>query len=83
MQDPSNHDIASCLRSTQELQRQSQGQFDPDKLFLNGQHKSPLTLANFTGPLKVTHLPGDCMLTLVSNLVQFYAVSQGYMLSDN
>lgn len=59
VQEPSNQDIASCLRAAQELQRQSYGQYNPDELFLNHQDKSPPKLANFTGPLEVTHLPGE------------------------
>lgn len=58
VQEPSNRDIASCLKVAQQLQRQSYGQYNPDELFLNHQDKSPPKLANFTGPLKVTHLPG-------------------------
>ncbi|KAL3132993.1 hypothetical protein ABBQ38_006902 [Trebouxia sp. C0009 RCD-2024] len=55
---PSSPQISTCLRTAQELQRQSLGQYDPGKLFLNQQDKAVSQLANFTGPLKVTHLPG-------------------------
>ena len=59
VQVPSDQQISRCLGIARELQHQSLGHYDPAKLFLNQQNKAPSRLANYTGPLKVTHLPGN------------------------
>ena len=61
LQNKESKEINACLETVGKLQRQSQGQFDVDQLFLNKHREAPAQLANFTGPLTVSQVPGGLL----------------------
>ena len=73
--DSASREIAAALDAAQELERQSHGQYDLDKLFLAGKTKlaSTFPIANFTGALKVTNIPGPALLVSCLGLKQHFA----------
>ena len=58
--------ISAALADAEDLLQQSLGHFDPDKLFLNSKTKSPNVMANYVGPVHVTHISSTFTIQVCS-----------------